>query len=186
MKNSINQFVRSCGLRTWGRRGGRNKKGEKVYVPSLDHFVPFNCCKCTVINPGNFFVSFTAIKCVCQPPILIFFFYRPKRLDYEQSPIFPQGRQRERNASERQKSLLAREARRGGPFLAWGDCHARLRFARSTIPEEKWGTTCSLETTYEIHTLSHSRSLKRFSFQARVSPFWRLQGVSPGAYASVQ
>ena len=73
MKNSINQLVRSCGLRSWGRRGGRRKKAEKVYVPSLDHFVPFDCCKCTVINPGNFFVSFTAIKCVCQPPILIFF-----------------------------------------------------------------------------------------------------------------
>ena len=25
------------------------------------------------------------------------------------------------------------------PFLAWGDFHARSRFARSTIPEEKWG-----------------------------------------------
>ena len=24
-------------------------------------------------------------------------------------------------------------------FLAWGDVHARSRFARSTIPEEKWG-----------------------------------------------
>ena len=36
------------------------------------------------------------------------------------------------------------------PFLAWGDFHARSRFARSrfarsTIPEEKWGTTRSLE-----------------------------------------
>ena len=31
------------------------------------------------------------------------------------------------------------------PFLAWGDFHARLRFAHSTIPEEKWGTTRSLE-----------------------------------------
>ena len=30
------------------------------------------------------------------------------------------------------------------PFLAWGDFHARSRFARSTIPEEKWGTTRSL------------------------------------------
>ena len=29
------------------------------------------------------------------------------------------------------------------PFLAWGDFHARSRFARSTIPEEKWGTTRS-------------------------------------------
>ena len=30
------------------------------------------------------------------------------------------------------------------PFLAWGDVHARPRFTRSTIPEEKWGTTRSL------------------------------------------
>jgi len=30
------------------------------------------------------------------------------------------------------------------PFPAWGDFHARSRFARSTIPEEKWGTTRSL------------------------------------------
>ena len=30
------------------------------------------------------------------------------------------------------------------PFLAWGDFHARSSFARSTIPEEKWGTTRSL------------------------------------------
>ena len=30
------------------------------------------------------------------------------------------------------------------PFLAWGDFHARSRFARSTLPEEKWGTTRSL------------------------------------------
>ena len=29
-------------------------------------------------------------------------------------------------------------------FLAWGDFHACSRFARSTIPEEKWGTTRSL------------------------------------------
>ena len=29
-------------------------------------------------------------------------------------------------------------------FLAWGDFHARSRSARSTIPNEKWGTACSL------------------------------------------
>ena len=34
--------------------------------------------------------------------------------------------------------------RRVSPFLAWGDFHALSRFARSTIPEEKWGTTRSL------------------------------------------
>ena len=36
---------------------------------------------------------------------------------------------------------------RVSPFLAWGDFHARSRFARSTIPEEKWGTTRSLQKT---------------------------------------
>ena len=30
------------------------------------------------------------------------------------------------------------------PFLAWGGFHARSRFARSVVPEEKWGTTRSL------------------------------------------
>ena len=30
------------------------------------------------------------------------------------------------------------------PLLTWGDFHARSRFARSTIPEEKWGTSHSL------------------------------------------
>ena len=33
------------------------------------------------------------------------------------------------------------------PFLAWGDFHARSRFARSTTSEEKWGTTRSLDTS---------------------------------------
>ena len=32
---------------------------------------------------------------------------------------------------------------RVSPFLAWGDFHAHSRLARSTIPEEKWGTTRS-------------------------------------------
>ena len=26
-----------------------------------------------------------------------------------------------------------------GVIFTWGDFHARLRFTRSTIPEEKWG-----------------------------------------------
>ena len=34
--------------------------------------------------------------------------------------------------------------RRVSSFLAWGDFHARSRFARSIVPEEKWGTTRSL------------------------------------------
>ena len=42
-------------------------------------------------------------------------------------------------------------------FLAWGDFHARSRFARSTIPEEKWGTTRSLQ--------EHSLRLKKLISQ---------------------
>ena len=42
---------------------------------------------------------------------------------------------------------------RVSPFLAWGDFHARLRLARSTIPEEKWGTTRSL-SLFRRHYLS--------------------------------
>ena len=41
--------------------------------------------------------------------------------------------------------LIFLSPRRVSPFLAWVDFHARSRFARSTIPEEKWGTTRSLE-----------------------------------------
>ena len=37
-----------------------------------------------------------------------------------------------------------KKATRVSPFLAWGDFHARSRFARSTSPEEKWGTARSL------------------------------------------
>ena len=38
------------------------------------------------------------------------------------------------------------------PFLAWGDFHERSRLARSTIPEEKWGTTRSLD--HKVHNLA--------------------------------
>ena len=40
--------------------------------------------------------------------------------------------------------------RRVSPFLAWGDFHARSRFARPTNPEEKWGTTRSLPMNQQI------------------------------------
>ena len=40
--------------------------------------------------------------------------------------------------------LIFLSPRRVSPFLAWGAFHARSRFARSTIPEEEWGTTRSL------------------------------------------
>ena len=51
------------------------------------------------------------------------------------------------------------------PFLQWGDFHARLRFARSTIPEEKWETTRSLILKVD-HNISDSflcHSLAQYS-----------------------
>ena len=50
-----------------------------------------------------------------------------------------------------ERALKSPHARKGDtPFLAWGDFHARSRFARSTIPEEKWGTTRSLRARLRI------------------------------------
>ena len=47
--------------------------------------------------------------------------------------------------SARENHLTREKATRGvSPFLARGDFHARSRFAHSTIPEEKWGTSRSL------------------------------------------
>ena len=37
------------------------------------------------------------------------------------------------------KNLGGETTPRRLPFLAWGDFYARSRFARSSIPEEKWG-----------------------------------------------
>ena len=49
-----------------------------------------------------------------------------------------------RNVSARENHPTREKATRVSPLLASGDFHARSRFARSTIPEEKWGTTRSL------------------------------------------
>ena len=52
------------------------------------------------------------------------------------------------------------------PFLAWGDFHARSRFARSTIPEEKWGTTRSL-VTYKLIIFATHPNLRRHQLMLR-------------------
>ena len=54
-------------------------------------------------------------------------------------------------------------------FLAWIDFHARSRFARSTIPEEKWGTTRSLlsQKPREERVTSSTKSLKPHGINRR-------------------
>ena len=53
----------------------------------------------------------------------------------------------------REKRRHAAGREKVSPFLTWGDFHARSRFAPSTIPEEKWGTTSSL-SSLKIHDRS--------------------------------
>ena len=60
------------------------------------------------------------------------------------------------------------------PFLAWVDFHARWRFARSTIPEGKWGTTRSLgEVSFELD-FEHRHT------SGRLSLLWDDQIVKQG------
>ena len=56
------------------------------------------------------------------------------------------------------------------PFLAWGDFHACSRFARSTIPEEKWRTTRSLN----FRVLDKTMSIQRIESSVIVLSFWLL------------
>ena len=48
-------------------------------------------------------------------------------------------------------------------FLAWGDFHARSRFARSTIPKEKWGLLVVYpDKDFELRTkIEISRQVRR-------------------------
>ena len=56
------------------------------------------------------------------------------------------------------------------PFLAWGDFHARSRFARSTILEEEWGTTRSLFwfllCHFDFELVAFDFSNNNFDFQS--------------------
>ena len=61
--------------------------------------------------------------------------------------------------SENHPTRERRSPRRMSPFLVWGDFLARSRFAPSTIPEEKWGTTRSLLLRVH-HELAKSPALK--------------------------
>ena len=54
-------------------------------------------------------------------------------------------------------------------FLAWGDFHTRLRFAHSTIPEEKWGLLVVYYTTRAPRNLSQLWN-KKFNDKESFTP----------------
>ena len=94
-------------------------------------------------NVGTFFWSWILKDCIKRSRCLMFT-SRLRVVSHFSSGILERAK-RKRAC----KSPHTRKARRGGPFLAWGDFHARSPFARSTIPEDKWGKTRSL-----VHVLN--------------------------------
>ena len=88
-------------------------------------------------------------------------------LDYEATTSIPPFFLRDSRVSETRARVKITP--RLSPFLAWGDFHARSRFARSTIPEglpeEKWGTTRSL-SLFTRHYLS----IFLFKGSAKINP----------------
>ena len=57
------------------------------------------------------------------------------------------------------------------PFLAWDDFHARSRFARSTIPEEKWGTTRSLNGNLQKYNKRQKENVIRMVHKTSKTPY---------------
>ena len=84
------------------------------------------------------------------------FFLRDSRASETRARVKITPRKKRRHAAGRENSIIFLSPRRVSPLLAWGNFHARLRFARPTIPEEKWGTTCSLRKII-LHSLSQVR-----------------------------
>ena len=90
---------------------------------------------------------------VCPP-----FFLRDSRVSEMRACMTISPCEKRQHTAGREKNeghLIFLFPRCMSPFLVWGDFHARSRFARSTIPEEKWGTTrslisCELATSFSL------------------------------------
>ena len=80
--------------------------------------------------------------------------------------------------------LIFLSPRRVSPSLAWGDFHARSRFARYTISEEKWGTTRSLGTKFFFGFMVLSMSWFELceSRTESISPVETFRWSSPPCY----
>ena len=103
------------------------------------HQIPWGLCgafACLVSPGGGLFTNFElpgGRQTTSSPP----FFLRDSRASETRARVKITPR-------EKRRHLIFLSSRRVSPFLAWDDFHARSRFARSTIPEEKWGTTRGL------------------------------------------
>ena len=73
-----------------------------------------------------------------------------ERAKRERAGKSPHARKGDTRRGER-KMIIFLSPRHVSIFLAWDDFHARSRFALSTIPEEKWGTTRSLSELPNSH-----------------------------------
>ena len=82
---------------------------------------------------------------------------------------------RDSRASARENHPTREKVTRVSPFLAWGDFHARSRFARSSIAEQKWGTTRGLRAAKTLYTLSVKRKSSMIVYEGSRTGRTRLE-----------
>ena len=87
-------------------------------------------CKMGNISQGNFVAGERQVVIQGFSLLTLITCQNHLGLDYEQSPIFPQRQQSQRNASARENHSTREKKTRVLPFLAWGEFHAPSRFAR--------------------------------------------------------
>ena len=105
------------------------------------------------------------------------FFLRDSRASETRARVKITPREKRRHAAGREKN---ESPRRVSPFLAWDNFHARSRFSRSTIPEEKWGATRSLAPPSNLTRLHYDGSAtKSHSTTTQYRQLRRLVSMEP-------
>ena len=119
--NSIWPFV-------WGKGIIISQNGT---IMTLLYYVPWHLsdsCRRRQVNNG---ITFTKFGC---------FFLRERRTSKTRARVKISPTRKKRRGGREKNDHVSR--------LAWGNFHARSRFARSTIPEEKWGLLVVYGPTY--------------------------------------
>ena len=99
----------------------------------------------TIVQMVSLPVSFLSLASASTVADTVKLLHRDRRdLNLSRLRVVPHFSSRIVERAKRERAW--KSPRRVSPFLAWGDFHARSRFAPSTILEEKWGTTRSLES----------------------------------------
>ena len=127
--------------------GLENVTNFLTHLTILNPFAPGDFCRKTRFETGQavfwFLSCYKELKLTTKP----FSSGIVERAKRERAPVKSTPREKRRH--------IFLSPCRVSPFLAWGDFHARSRFARCTIPEEKWGilvkSTIKRKADYESY-----------------------------------